>query len=81
MNDTMQDGVVARITANPDLLAGKPTIRGLRITVEQVRRALAAGVAQDDLLDDYPELGSADIQAVPAYAAERIAEERVCRVA
>jgi len=66
-----------RITVDPKILGGKPTIRGLRISVEQILKALAAGVPQEDLLEDYPELEPEDIQAVLAYAAEQIAEEEV----
>lgn len=66
-----------RITADPRVLAGKLTVRGLRISVEQILRALAHGVSVDDLLADYPELEREDIQACLEYAAERVAEERV----
>jgi uncharacterized protein (DUF433 family) len=66
-----------RITINPKVLAGKPTIRGLRISVEQILRALGHGVPVEDLLTDYPELEREDIQACWAYAADRVAEERV----
>lgn len=75
------DPLLARITTNPDVLVGKPTIRGLRISVEQILRALAAGVTAEDLLYDYPDLEPADISAAIAYAAERVAEERLFRVA
>lgn len=70
-----------RITTNPNILVGKPTIRGMRISVEQILTALAAGVPVSDLLEDYPELERADIQAVLAYAAERVSEERVYSLA
>lgn len=66
-----------RVVSVPGLMAGKPTIRGLRITVEQVLRALAAGVREDELLADYPELEPEDIRAALAYAAEVIADEQV----
>jgi uncharacterized protein (DUF433 family) len=56
--------LLERITLNPAVMVGKPTIRGLRITVEQILLALAAGVSQEALLEDYPELEPADIQAV-----------------
>ncbi len=69
--------LLERITVDPKIMVGKPTIRGLRITVEQILKALAGGVPQHDLLEDYPELEPEDIQAVLLYAAERIAEERV----
>jgi uncharacterized protein (DUF433 family) len=68
---------LSRITVNPKVLTGKPIIRGLRISVEQILRALANGVAIEDLLKDYPELEREDIQACWAYAADRVAEERV----
>ena len=42
---------------------GKPTPRGLRITVEQVLQALSAGVPKEDILEDYPELELEDIHA------------------
>jgi uncharacterized protein (DUF433 family) len=66
-----------RITVDPRILGGKPTVRGLRISVEQILKALAAGVSEEDLLNDYPELEPKDIRAVLAYAAARIAEEEV----
>ena len=77
----MTGDLADRITVGPDVLVGKPTIRGLRISVEQILRALAAGVPQSDLLDDYPELEADDIRAALAYAAECIASDKVYRVA
>jgi len=67
----------SRITLNPNILLGKPTIRGLRISVEQVLKALAHGVGVDDLLKDYPELEREDIQAAIEYAADVVASEKV----
>ena len=72
--------LLKRITVNPDVMVGKPTIRGLRITVEQILKALAGGVTVDEVLEDYPELEKEDIQAVLLYAAELAAEERVYAV-
>jgi uncharacterized protein (DUF433 family) len=68
---------IPRITINPKVLAGKPTIRGLRISVEQILRALGNGVPVEDLLKDYPELEREDIQACWAYAADLVAEQRI----
>jgi uncharacterized protein (DUF433 family) len=76
-----REQLLERITADSDVLVGKPTVRGLRISVEQILAALAAGVPAADLLDDYPELEPADIQAVLTYAAERVSEERVYMLA
>jgi len=69
-----------RITVTPEVMVGKPTIRGLRITVEQILKALAGGVTAQDLLEDYPELEPEDIQAVLLYAAELASEEQVFEV-
>ena len=77
----MNEDLLERITVDPNLLVGKPTVRGLRISVEQVLRALAAGVTEADLLDDYPELEPEDIRAALAYAAEQVAGDKVYRVA
>jgi len=71
----------ARITVDDRVLAGKPTVRGLRISVEHVLRALANGVPEAELLSDYPDLEPADIRACLNYAAEAIASERVYPVA
>jgi len=58
------EGLLSRITVNPKVMVGKPTIRGMRITVEQVLRALAGGIPERELLDEYLELEPEDIQAV-----------------
>ncbi len=74
MNDM---SLLKRITLNPEIMTGKPTIRNLRITAEQILKSLAAGIEEQDLLDEYPELEPADIQAVLLYAAELVADEKV----
>jgi len=70
-----------RISVNPDVMVGKPTIRGLRITVEQILKALANEVKPEELLEDYPDLQAADIQAVLLYAARLVEAEKVYRIA
>lgn len=47
-----KEDLLNRITINPEVMVGKPTIRGLRITVEQILKALAGGVTVHDLLED-----------------------------
>jgi len=64
--------LLKRIMVDPTVMVGKPTIRGLRIPVEQILKALANGVTVDELLEDYPELEKEDIQAVLLYASERM---------
>ena len=46
------ENLLSRITINPKVMVGKPTIRGMRITVEQILRALAGGVTVNELLQD-----------------------------
>lgn len=69
-----------RITINPKVLLGKPIIRGLRISVDQILKALAGGVTVEELLQDYPELEKEDIQAALLYASDLVNEERVFAV-
>ena len=73
----MEGALFSRITVDPNILVGKPIIRGLRISVEQILKTLANGVAVEELLEDYPELEPADIQAALTYAAELVTEEKV----
>ena len=80
MHRQKTEDLLKRITFNPKVMVGKPTIRGLRITVQQILKALAGGVAAEDLLEDYPEIEKEDIQAVLLYAAELANEERVYAV-
>ena len=75
-----EQNLLARITVNPKVMVGKPTIRGLRITVEQILKALAGGVTPQELLEDYPELEPEDIQAALLYAVELVSGEQVFEV-
>ena len=52
-----------RITMAPDVMQGKPVIRGTRITVDLVLRKLAEGASESDILDAYPHLSIEDIRA------------------
>jgi uncharacterized protein (DUF433 family) len=61
----------SRITIEAGKRSGKPCIRGLRITVYDVLSYLAAGMTTEQILDDFPYLTAADIQACLAFAAER----------
>ena len=72
--------LLERITVNPQVMVGKPTIRGLRITVEQILKALAGGIKTEELIEEYPELEPEDIQAVLLYAAELVSEEQVFEI-
>ena len=73
----VREKLLARITADPAVLVGKPVIRGMRISVAHIVTAVAAGVPQSELLEDYPGLEPDDIQAALLYAANLVEEERV----
>ena len=64
-----------RIEVNPNVLLGKPVIRGTRISVELLLRKLSEGAREADLLDAYPRLTREDIQAAIGYAADTLAHE------
>jgi uncharacterized protein (DUF433 family) len=60
-----------RITIEPGKRSGKPCIRGLRITVSDVLEYLAAGMTEDEILAEFPDLERDDIRAALAFAADR----------
>lgn len=66
-----------RITVNPEILAGKPIIKGTRISVEHVLDLLANGWTTEAILKNYPQLKRKDITAVLKYAAQILKEEKV----
>jgi uncharacterized protein (DUF433 family) len=59
------------ITIEPGKRSGKPCIRGLRITVQDVLEYLASGMTEEEILTDFSELTREDIRACLAYAADR----------
>ena len=63
-----------RITFNPDVMGGKPCLRGLRVTVGTVVGLLASGHSNAEILQLYPYLEQEDIQQALAYAAWRVEE-------
>jgi uncharacterized protein (DUF433 family) len=64
----MSSAIESRITIEPGKRSGQPCIRGLRITVWDVLGWLAAGVKEEQILEDYPELEPADFLAVFDFA-------------
>ena len=66
-----------RITLDPDVMGGKPCIRGLRVTVGTVLGLLAAGHSEDEILAAYPYLEREDLRASLAYATWRVEEREV----
>ena len=67
------ENLMQRITFNERVLHGKPLIRGLRISVEMILELLAKGASGQEVLEDYPELEPADIQAALSYAQQLVA--------
>jgi len=60
------------IIADPDVLGGKPTIKGTRLSVEFVIQRLAQGWTENELLENYPRLTARHLQAIFAYLQECI---------
>jgi uncharacterized protein (DUF433 family) len=71
-----REELLQRIAIDPNVCFGKPRIRGTRIWVALILENLAAGVSEAEMLESYPSLERADIQAALAYAAE-VTRERV----
>jgi uncharacterized protein (DUF433 family) len=67
-------GTLDRITFNPEVMGGKPCIRGLRVTVGTIVGLFAAGRTKDEILKLYPYLEPEDIDQALAYAAWRVEE-------
>lgn len=64
-----------RIEIRPDVMLGKPVVRGTRVTVEQVLRECALGLTAQQIVDQYPGLQQADIAAALAFAADYLGRE------
>ena len=64
------ENLLNRITIDPDICHGKPTIRGLRYPVENMLELLASGMTIDELLNDYPDLEKEDFLACIEYASK-----------
>ena len=71
------DPLLARITVNPRIFAGKPIIRGRRLAVEHVLGMLAAGDTVETILSGYPWLEAEDIRACLVYAHRHVGHERI----
>ena len=66
-----------RIEINPEIMGGKPVIRGTRIPVELVLRKLGAGMTVEAIRTDHPGLTVEDVHAAQAFAADYLADEEV----
>lgn len=66
---------IDRIEIDPEIMVGKPVIKGTRIPVELLLRKLGEGASVEELLDAYPHITREDVQAALKYAAETISYE------
>ena len=70
-----------RITASHEVMLGKPVIRGTRLTVELLLRKMSEGATAADLLQMYPQLEVADVEAALAYATALLSQEEIIGLA
>lgn len=66
-----------RIVSDPNIMLGKPIIKGTRIPVELILRKLSEGITVEELLEAYPHLTREDILAALSYSADVIAREEL----
>ncbi len=66
-----------RITIDPNIMFGKPVIKGTRITVEHILRKLSGGMTIDEIITDHPHLKQEDIFAAQEFAADYLADEEI----
>lgn len=72
---TLQDPkLLERIVLDPDVMVGKPVIRGTRLTVEFILGLLAQGATEDEILDEYHNLTQEDIRACLTFASESVSD-------
>ena len=73
----MEIKLLDRITIDPEICHGRPTLRGLRYTVEMVLELLSSGMSTQEILNDYEDLEKEDIFAALAYAARITRVKRI----
>jgi uncharacterized protein (DUF433 family) len=66
-----------RIVSNPDILGGKPSVKGTRISVEFILELVASGASRDGIVRDYPHLTTEDVEQALRYAARFLQNEVV----
>ncbi|TAE39662.1 MAG: DUF433 domain-containing protein [Sphingobacteriales bacterium] len=73
--------ILSRITTDPEICHGKPTIRGLRYPVENMLQLLASGMTIEELLADYPDLVREDFLACISYASKLVQIKSIHKIA
>lgn len=76
----MEENLLSRITINPGVCHGKPTIRNMRYTVDLILDLLSAGMTNEEIIKDYPSLTNEDIRACLAYASRLTKIKSINRV-
>lgn len=66
-----------RIQADPNIMFGKPVIKGTRVTVEQILRELGNGLTPEQIVAQHPRLEIDDVRAAEAFAADYLADEEI----
>ena len=66
----MNNNLIERITINPDICFGKPTIRNTRYNVDLILDLLSSGMSYDEIIEDYPAIEMDDILACLTYASQ-----------
>ena len=64
-----------RIMSNPNVMFGKPVIKGTRVTVELILRKLSAGLSAEEIVQEHPTITLGDIREAQIFAADLLAEE------
>ena len=77
----MDAALAARITVDPEIMVGKPVIRGTRIPVELIVRMIAQDISIDVFLEEYPRLEREDVKAALTYAADVVARDEISLLA
>ena len=73
---TIEQNLKNRIEINPEVLIGKPVIKGTRIAVEHIMGYLAGGMTEDEMVKEFPPLTKDDIRAAMLYATELVRDFR-----
>jgi uncharacterized protein (DUF433 family) len=73
----IEEALLKRITANPEIFGGKPIVRGMRISVKLILSLLVQGETPETILADYPDLKPDDLRACLAYAHAVIAHDQL----
>jgi uncharacterized protein (DUF433 family) len=76
----MDKQLIKRITINPEICSGRPTIRNTRYTIDLVLDLLSAGMSEKEIIDDYPALEIKDIKACLAFASQLSKVKSVNRI-